>query len=580
VPRVSKTLLLKSVAVAVFLAICLSAYLATGPRGAGDGLAGHRPKVAPDSGAPPWYSIVPPLLAVTLALVTNRIFPSLGAAVFVGGLLSLDVTGGPAGAFPRLAQGTGGMFLYRSVAGLDNLQILLFVVLIMAMISVMLASGGLQGVAAWLMKYARSARSAKLVTMAAGLIIFIDDYANTMIVGPALRPLTDRQRVSREKLAFLVDATAAPVAGIALISTWIGVEVGFLARPAADFHVAGGGYAMFFDALGFRFYCILMIAFVFFNALSGQDFGPMAKAEERAGKHGKLFDDGARLMTSQSLAAGQPHPSANIHAMVAIVPMVALLVVFVGRLWFDAGGLAKPISALLHFSVWKEVLRGRNSIPLLAHAAGVGLLVALLLAQLVARIPVSAMARAIGTGLGSSLLPLGVLVLAWSLKEACYDLHTREFLAHVLAGAIPPRLFPALVFVVAALTSFATGTSWGTMAILIPTAVPVAFQLDGREYGLITMVSVAAVLDGSIFGDHCSPISDTTIMSSAASACDHLAHVRTQLPYSLAVAGLALFAGYLPAGLGAPKWTSILAGAAISGLLFVGLHFYRTRRMH
>ncbi|GAG31858.1 unnamed protein product, partial [marine sediment metagenome] len=178
----------------------------------------------------------------------------------------------------------------------------------------------------------------------------------------------------------------------------------------------------------------------------------------------------------------------------------------------------------------------------------------------------------------SSLLPLTVLVLAWSLKEACYDLHTREFMAKVLAGAIPPLLFPGLVFVIAALTSFATGTSWGTMAILIPTAIPLASDLDGGVYGPITMISVAAVLDGSIFGDHCSPISDTTIMSSTASACDHLAHVRTQIPYSLAVAGLALFVGYLPAAMGASKWLGILGGAALSGLLFLGLRTFRRRK--
>ncbi|GAG05201.1 unnamed protein product, partial [marine sediment metagenome] len=261
--KAAKGLVFRSAAVGAFLAICLFAYFATEPR---------------PSGAPPWYSIVPPLLAVTLALVTNRVFLSLGAAVFVGGLLSLCVTDGSADTFQRLVQGSGGIFVYGSLADPDNQKIVLFVVLIMAMISVMLAGGGLQGVANWLMKYARSVRSAKLVTMAAGLIIFIDDYANTMIVGSTLRPVTDRQRISREKLAFLVDATAAPIAGIAIISTWIGVEVGLLSKIAADLHVAGGGYAMFFDALGFRFYCIVMIAFVFFNALTGQDFGPMAKA--------------------------------------------------------------------------------------------------------------------------------------------------------------------------------------------------------------------------------------------------------------------------------------------------------------
>lgn len=561
--RGNKTLVFRLAAVVAFLTVCWSASLVAGLQ---------------REGAVPWFSIIPPLLAVTLALVTNRIFVSLGAAVFVGGLLSVAVTVDSAGLFQHLARGSGGVFVYRNLVDLDNRQILLFVVLIMAMISVMLASGGLQGVAQWLMKYARSVRSTKLVAMAAGLIIFIDDYANTMIVGSTLRPLTDRQRISREKLAFLVDATAAPVAGIAVISTWIGYEVGLLAQSAESLGIAKDGYSIFFDALGFRFYCIGMIAFVFFNSLSGADFGPMAKAERRAATQGKLLADGAKPITSQSLAAAEPHPKARVHAMAAIVPMATLLVVFLGRLWLDGGGAARPASDLCRLSAWREVFSTADSIPLLAYAAGFGLLVAMVLAQVVARIPVSALAGAIWTGLKGSLLPLTVLVLAWSLKGVCVDLHTGEFLANVLGGTIPPLLFPALVFVVAGLTAFATGTSWGTMAILIPTAVPVAFELDGGTYGLVTIISVAAVLDGAIFGDHCSPISDTTIMSSAASSCDHIAHVRTQLPYSLVVAGLALFTGYLPAAMGFSKWWGILGGAALSGLLFLGLRVLQARR--
>ena len=557
----NKTAILRSASLVAALAICLAAYLATRSQPAGE---------------PPWYSIIPPLLAVTLALMTNRILLSLGAAVFAGGLLS--VPGDSAAWWPAAIQGVGAKFVYMSLTDADNLQILLYVFLIMSMISVMLVGGGLQGVANWLMKFARSVRSTKLVTMATGLVIFIDDYANTMIVGSTLRPVTDGQRISREKLAFLVDATAAPVAGIAIISTWIGVEVGLLSETAVELGVAKDGYAMFFDALGFRFYCIFMIAFVFFNAFSGEDFGPMAKAERRARKQGKLLDDGARPMTSRSLTSARPHPRAIVRAWVAIGPMVALLAVFVGRLWLDAGGLARPAGDLLRFSVWREVLSQVNSIPLLVYASALGLLAAVALAATLARIPASALARALWMGIKSSLMPVGVLVLAWSLKAACEALQTGEFLAGALGDWLPPLLFPALVFVVAAVTSFATGTSWGTMAILIPTAIPVAFQLDGVTYGPVTIISVAAVLDGSIFGDHCSPISDTTIMSSAASSCDHLAHVRTQIPYSLAVAGIALCVGYIPSAVGVPKWAAILAGAALLGLLFLGL--YALRRKH
>ncbi len=568
-PRNRALLRRSAVGVFVMLAVCGLAWAAT-----------------PDdsSGGPAWYSIVPPLLAATLALATGRLRLCLVAAVLAGGLLS--VVGGDFGPGETVVQGLGqaGTFFLHSVwpgmGDTSHLQILLYVVLIMAMISVVLAAGGLQGVAGWLTRFARSPRSAKLVTMATGLVIFIDDYANTMIVGPTMRPITDRHRISREKLAFLVDATAAPVAGVAVISTWIGYEVGLLSETAQSLGIARDGYAIFFDALGYRFYCMGMIAFVFFNSLLGQDFGPMAKAEERARKDGKLFEDHAEPITSQAFAASEPHRQANVHPMVAVVPMVTLLVVFVGGLWIDGGGWTKmsaDMAALFRFSVWRDVLSQSDSIFLLVCASASGLATAAVMALAVARIPASVTYRAMLAGAKTSLLPLSVLVLAWSLQASCDRLQTGTFLANLLAEKISPGVFPALVFLVAGLTAFATGTSWGTMAILIPTAIPVAFQLDGGAYGPVAVICVAAVLDGAIFGDHCSPISDTTIMSSAASACDHLAHVRTQMPYSLVVAAMVLCVGYLPAAGGMSKWVGILAVVVLPGLLLLGLKT-RTRR--
>jgi Na+/H+ antiporter NhaC len=400
-----------------------------------------------------------------------------------------------------------------------------------------------------------------------------------MIIGSTLRPVTDRQRISREKLAFLVDATAAPIAGIAVISTWIGYEVGLLSEMATQLGIDQDGYSMFFDALGFRFYCIGMIGFVFFNALSDCDFGPMAAAERRAKETGKLVADGERPMTTLAMSSAEADPRARIFASVAVLPLLALLGAFLGRLWFDSGGtwrLMEDPGSVLRLSVWREVFSTVDSIPLLAFASAVGFLTAALLAVVMARIPLRAAGRAVLAGVRASMLPVSVLILAWSLKGACDDLDTGGFLAGLLADKLPPMIFPALVFIIASITAFATGTSFGTMAILIPTAIPVAFELDGG-YGLITMLSIAAVLDGAVFGDHCSPISDTTIMSSTASACNHMAHVRTQMPYSLVVAGFALCAGYLPAALGVPKWVGLCGGIGLSGLLFLGLWVFSKR---
>jgi Na+/H+ antiporter NhaC len=316
-----------------------------------------------------------------------------------------------------------------------------------------------------------------------------------------------------------------------------------------------------------------MIGFVFFNSLSDRDFGPMALAERRARETGKLAADGEPPMTSLAMASATADPQARVFASVAIIPLLALLGVFLGRLWFDSGGtarLAEDPTGVLRLSVWREVFTMVDGIPILAYASAVGFLAAALLAVTMARIPLSALARAIVMGVRASLLPVSVLILAWSLKGACDELDTGKFLAGLLAGRLPPVIFPALVLIIASMTSFATGTSFGTMAILIPTAIPVAFELDGG-YGLVTVLSIAAVLDGAVFGDHCSPISDTTIMSSTASACNHMAHVRTQIPYSLVVAGFALSGGYLPSALGVPKGAGIVAVVGLSGLLFLAL---------
>jgi len=523
-----------------------------------------------------WYKVIPPLVAIATALITGKLYLSLISGVISGGLLS------GAGSYEEFFSWLGsgfvrsGEFVTHTVYTgqgdgwerfeTGNLKVMLFIALLMAIINIMIVSGGLQGIAGRLLKRAKSARSTRMAAMISGLVIFIDDYANALIVGPTMRPLTDRRKISREKLAFLVDATAAPIAGIALVSTWVGFEVSQLDNPALG--IGLDGFAVLLNSLGFRFYCFGMIAFVFWNCWTGADFGPMASAERRA-RAGKILADDAVPMTSKSMNAAAAHAKARIRASVAIVPMLVLLGVFLGQFWLGAQGrgvLARDPAAIVRLSGWTAAMKGVSSSTLLAWAAGAGFFTAVTMALAVSRIPVLSLLKAIVVGLRSALMPLTVLVLAWSLKNACDDLETGEFLAGVLADSMPPILFPGLVFVTAAGVSFATGTSYGTMSILIPTAVPVAMALEGG-YGLITMISIGAILDGAIFGDHCSPISDTTIMSSIGSSCDHVHHVRTQLPYCLVVAALALSLGYLPAALGVSPWIGIAAGAGASGLL-------------
>lgn len=529
------------------------------------------PEPLPDAPQYRWYSILPPLLAVSAAIATGRILVSLLSAVLIGGLLA-SVPEAPLSPMSWIrGLGQGSMFVYGNVTDSFNLQLIAFVVLVLSMISVVTVAGGLHGVIRWLSRFASGPRTAQLMTAVTGLAVFIDDYANTMIVGTSMRPLTDRYKVSREKLAFLVDATSAPVAGLAVISTWVGYEVGLFQDIADSLAIDRGGYAMLFDALSFRFYCVLMIAFVFINVLTGKDFGPMARAERRAREKGELAEADAVPMTSPTLSATAADDSARIHAATALLPIGLLFAFLLGGIWVDGGGMTRleeSASAIFSFSVWRDTISAsENAVMLLAYGAGFALLLGAACARFLAKIETKAIGRATLAGIRGSLLPVTILILAWSLKSACDALETGPFLVAVVGESISPAWFPAIVFVIAAITSFATGTSYGTMAILIPTAVPIAFALEGGVYGIITVITLASILDGSIVGDHCSPISDTTVMSSIASSSDHMHHVRTQLPYSLTVGVLALVCGYIPAGLGAPAYVGYLAAIlAVAGL--------------
>ena len=521
-----------------------------------------------------WMSVLPPLLAIGLAIATGRILVSLAAAVVVGGLLTA-VPGAP---YSPGAWGFGldSAFIFAASPLEDPvaLQVLAFVVLVLAMIAAVIVGGGLQGIVEWLARFVNGPRSARIVTALSGLVIFIDDYANTMIVGTAMRPITDRHRVSREKLAFLVDATSAPVAGLAIVSTWVGVQVGYFSDEAQKLFIDSNGYSMLFDALPFRFYCIFMLIFVLANVLSGKDFGPMRRAEARARDTGALTEPDATPMTSEAFSAAKPDGDARVLARTAVIPFAALFACLFGGIWVDGGGMERLLAgwdAFFRLSVWLDVIgASANSVKVLAYGGGVGLLAAVVCSAVIGRVPLARIADAVRSGARSSALPIAILLLAWALKAACDGLGTGYFLVAVVDDEVSPMWFPAIIFVVASLTSFSTGTGFGTMGILIPIVTPIAYTMEGGVYGLVTWVTLASVLDGAIFGDHCSPISDTTIMSSIASSCDHIHHVRTQLPYSLTIGVLALVVGYIPAGLGAPSGLSFLIGTvAITGLYFL-----------
>ncbi len=556
------------------------------------------PNIASDEGKVVWwYSVIPPLLAITLAVITTRLFLSLGVAVGAGLLLawaqqdlSLNTF------FSEVVWFARAVTISNDGIDLFNLWVILFVLFMMSMISVVIASGGIASAISILSHLARGPRTTQLITAVMGTVIFIGDYSNAMLVGPTMRPITDRYKVSREKLAYIVDSTSAPIAGLAFVSTWIGYEVGLFNAVAENIGLDKDGYSMFFDALPFRFYCILTIIFVLINAVSGRDYGMMRRAQMRARDTGDVSAPDAKVMGNIAVDIGTENNKTQI--LSAVIPLTLLFGLILGGLWIDGhrneflealapdemkkGSLfslsmwqfvfSKPIYLL---AAWRDALSNANNVKILASAAVVSFVAAIICGRMFSKMSLPEIGKAVKEGLSGTLLPICIILCAWGIKASCDKLLTGTFIASLLSDVVSPLWFPALVFVVASLTSFATGTSWGTMAILIPTAVPVAYLLDNHSYGITTIICLGAVLDGAIFGDHCSPISDTTILSAIVSSCDPMHHVRTQMPYALTVAVIALICGYLPAALGLPSWIGIVIGTGVTILLFLGL--YRLR---
>ena len=510
-------------------------------------------------------AIFPPLLAIVLALVTGRLLLSLTSAVASAALLAAE-----GGLWQSLVHAWDAYFWSATFTEAFNLWILVFTTSLIGLVALATRAGGVQGIVNKVARWAKDARSAQLATAGMGLAVFFDDYANTVLVGSTMRPLTDRLRVSREKLAYIVDSTSAPVAGLAFISTWIGYEVGLLGAVGKGLGVDLDGYAFFFAALPYRFYCLAALALLALLLWARRDFGPMLKAERRAHQTGAVIRPDATPLSNAGFGATVPKEGIPHLASVAAWPIGLVLAATLLGLFYDGGGLARlqasPL-ALLSWRSWRDTLAAaENSTFVLAMASLAG---SLLLFVLVRQRKLLGTREALGTygrGVISMYLAVAILILAWAMKAVADDLGTNWFLVAALQGNVPAWLLPLLIFLVAAITAFATGTSWGTMGILIPTAVPLAYHLGDAT---LMYMSMAAVLDGAIFGDHCSPISDTTVMSSIASGSDHLDHVRTQAPYAVtAMAAAALF-GYVWSGREAPYLVGLLLGlAALAAVVF------------
>ena len=423
-----------------------------------------------------------------------------------------------------------------------------------------------------------SAKRTQIATWLMGLVIFFDDYANTILVGSTMRPLTDRFRIAREKLAYLVDSTAAPVAGLSVFSTWIAFEVSTFNNqlPAAGL-ATSDGYAVFLRTIPFSFYCFLTLVFVGLVAVTGRDFGPMRAAERRARGEGLLLRAGATPMVAERATTMAPAAGVMPRAWRALLPLVT----FVGftLLWIakSGGAFSMPLAELMTIEGATGVLYDGSGSEPLWYGALAGFFVAA--AGAASAGIYGGILRAAWTTIRAMAVAFAILYLAWMIGAVCRDLGTAPFLTALIGDALDARLLPTLLFLLAGLVAFATGSSWSTMSILLPLVVGLAYSLGlptelaatPAESGQLLMVmSIGSVLSGAIFGDHCSPISDTTVMSSIASASDHIDHVRTQAPYALVVMLVSVACGYLPAAyIGLSPWIGLALGAAALAVVIV-----------
>ncbi|SFE58146.1 Na+/H+ antiporter NhaC family protein [Alteribacillus iranensis] len=494
-------------------------------------------------------SIVPPLVAVVLAIVTRRVLLSLFLSIWVGGLIAAN--GNPFGAVAET-------FTWMKDVMIDpwNARFLVLIAFLGAGAALLFKTGGTEALIKTFEKRITNGKRSLLFAYILGILIFFNDYVNSVIVGNASKDLNARYRVSREKLAYVLDATAAPMATIGPVSDWIGFQVALIAASFASLSLTDvQPYAMFLQSIPWNFYAILSLLAVL-TVILGKDFGPMAKAEKRARETGKLVDDEAVPLSSVEHDLGEPFESEQKASVwYFVLPLVTLIVVGVFGLWYTGGGM-EGLSLM-------EALENTDVSVALTWAAFAMTLVGFIIG-LRRGMSLKECEETVLAGIRTMLPALIIMVLAWSIGAVVDSLGTAEFVVRLTEGWMTTSLLPLLIFVIAMFISFATGTSWGTMTILTPIAVPLAFTISGVEF---IPIVIGAIFAGAIFGDHISPISDTTVMASIFAGSDHIAHVTTQIPYALVTASVAGLLYILSAFIGSVI-VLLLIGIVLQTFLF------------
>lgn len=488
-----------------------------------------------------FWALVPPIIAIGLALITKEVYSSLFIGILVGAVFASDFSF--EGTMNHVLEGG----IVKVLSDSYNVGILVFLVILGTMVCLMNRAGGSAAFGRWAGRKIHSRVGAQLATIALGVLIFIDDYFNCLTVGSVMRPVTDKHRISRAKLSYLIDATAAPVCIIAPISSWAAAVTGFVEGE--------DGFTLFINAIPYNFYALLTIVMMIGLAVMKVDYGPMAVHERNAAQKGDLFTTGASPYDNSS----EKQEESNGKVIDLLIPILCLIVFCVIGMIYT-GGFFSGADFITAFS------QSDASVGL-ALGSFFGLIVTIILYMIRRVLSFKKCMACLPEGFKAMVPAILILTFAWSLKSMTDSLGAGEFVKNAMQGSAKEFMMflPAIIFLVGCGLAFATGTSWGTFGILIPIVVDV-FSATSHE---LMIISIAACMAGAVCGDHCSPISDTTIMASAGAQCEHVNHVSTQLPYAITVAGIS-FLVYLLAGFVQNPWICLPIGIVLTlGFLFL-----------
>lgn len=467
--------------------------------------------------------ILPPIIAIGLAIWWRNVLPALFVGIWTG--TTILAGGNPGTGLREMLD----PLAIDQLAERDHVKVVLFTLFMGSMVGVITNNGGSRAVVDAMSRYVKGRTGGQVMTWFSGLLVFFDDYANALLIGGTMRPVTDRLKISREKLAFIIDSTAAPVAGVAIISTWVVIEMKYIGLSFNDLGQTQVDVGqIFLETIPYRFYPLAMLLFVFVISVTGKDFGAMLSAEEKCLNRIPGDDDPETESST---------PPVSQLKRVALIPLAVLLLI----------------------SAWGFTFDREDATQWLVLASFFASLVAILVTVSAGSLSLTNTVNAWVEGLTQMVPALVILMMAWMLGAICNKdhLHTGEYLNSLVGDSIAVQWMPTITFVLSAGVAFATGSSYATMGLLFPPMTALAWGLLGDSAvpnDPIMLATIGAVLAGSIWGDHCSPISDTTVLSSAAAKCDHLDHVATQMPYALAVGAISIVCGWIPIGFGWNLW--------------------------